>query len=144
MFSTILAATAYESGRAAGALFMVVLVAALVHRFLVRDRLPGARGVLAVTVVAVVAGYFAVKSETRTDPEQVRADMVAGCQSSAGPGASLCGCVVDELRSRTGTSQEALDRLDEEMRTWQARGGQPPADFNASAQACKGQTVSIG
>lgn len=136
MFSTILAASAYENGRTAGALFLVVFAAALVHRYLVRDRLPGAAGVLAVSVVALIAGIVVVKASSHRHTEKLRASMVAGCQASAGPAASICGCMIDELLERTGTSDEAIDRLNIRMQNWQVSGGTPPVEFTEAATIC--------
>jgi hypothetical protein len=131
-----LAATAYENGQTAGTLFLVLLGAALVHRLLVRQWLPGRAGVLAVSAVAIVVGVAIVAAGSGTDPEKVRADMLAGCESTAGEGKSLCGCVVDEVMKRNGTSQEALDRLESQMRASQEQGTPVPAVFTESVGVC--------
>jgi hypothetical protein len=131
-----LAATAYENGQTAGTLFMVLLAAAVVHRLLVRQWLPGPKGVAAVSVVAIAVGAALVVSGSGTDPEKVRADMLAGCESTAGEGKSLCGCVVDEVMKRNGTSGAALDRLESEMRASQEEGSPVPAVFTESVGVC--------
>ena len=131
-----LAASAYENGQTAGTLFFVLLGAALVHRLFVRDRFPGLAGVAAVSAVAIVVGVAIVVSGGGTDPEQARAEMLAGCESTAGEGKSLCGCVVDEVMKRNGTSGEALDRLESEMRASQERGSPVPAVFTESVGVC--------
>jgi hypothetical protein len=137
------AASAYENGRTAGQVFIFLLIAAVLYRFLLRDWLtrrvtrPVRAAIAGVGIVAVVlVGVATARGDT--DPDLVRAQMVAGCVDTAGAEArDYCKCLADEVLERNGTSREQLDALDAEMRKTQ-QGGPPPAVLTAAIEACVG------
>ena len=139
-------AGAYENGRTAGS-FVVWLIIALVGYSVLRRWLGGRvtsryrRGALGFVVVCVaLIGSIAYNGRgAETDLDSVRAEMREGCEAIAGRSAGLCGCLVEEVLRRNGTSDERLEALAAEIEKSKAAGGTPPAVFTASAATCARQ-----
>ena len=135
---------AYENGRSAGS-FVVWLIIALVGYSVLRRWLGGhltsryRRGAFGFVVVcvALIASIAFNGRGAETDLDTVRSEMLAGCEATAGGAGSLCGCVVDEVLRRNGTSDERLDALAAKID--KSKGGPPPAVFTASADTCARQ-----
>jgi hypothetical protein len=146
------AATAYENGRVAGRVAVYLLIAAVLYRYLLLPRLsqvvtPPVRRAIAVAGILVVAlvGVATARGDNEdAAAKQARTDMLAGCVDTAGEEMrSYCGCVVDEVMERNGTSREELDRLDAEIRKAED-GGQIPAVMTESIEVCAPKAQAAG
>jgi len=150
----MLAATAYQAGQIAGQATVMLLLAAVIYRFLlqrwlaarvappVRMAIAGA-GVIAIVVFSVAGGSApgdGAASGQELDPNRAHAEMVAGCVDTGGEQQrSYCECFADQVMTRTGSSDADLERLNAEMRTVDEKGA-VPAVIQKSAEACAGPT----
>ncbi len=151
----MLAATAYETGRIAGQATVLLLLAAVIYRFLlqrwlaarvappVRMAIAGA-GVIAIIVFSVAGGSArgdGATSGQKLDPNRAHTEMVAGCVDTGGEQQrSYCECVADRVLTSNGTSEADLERLNAEIRAVEEKGAPIPAVLKQSAEACAGPT----
>jgi uncharacterized membrane protein YeaQ/YmgE (transglycosylase-associated protein family) len=126
----VLALTAYETGRVIGQIVVLGIVAAVVGNALsgrLRARFPRSVRIVLAAVVAGAIVLVSVNSVGDKDPGKVRAEMVAGCEAGSAGGTGICGCLVDEVLKRNGTTADDLARLEDEFRAVQENGAPMPA-----------------
>jgi hypothetical protein len=115
-----LAASAYENGQSLGRLCVLILVAGIAYRLLIRW-LGGTltrrfRWGLAAFVVACVALLGGITlSSGDPELERARSEMLASCEASFGPNRDVCGCLIDEMVERKQMSQDALRAFAREL-----------------------------
>jgi hypothetical protein len=134
----MLAVTAYEAGRVAGQMAVLGLVVAIVARVLrpwLRTRFPKPARIVLGLLAAAAIFVFSLQGVRADDPAEVRAEMLAGCESTGGT-ASWCGCVIDELLARNGTQPEDLARLEGDIRAVEQDGAPLPPYYQQAGEAC--------
>ena len=71
------------------------------------------------------------------DLAKVRTEMLAGCVDTAGDQARpQCGCLIDEMMARNGTSAEDLGRLEAEIGAVEKEGAPLPASYQQAGEVC--------
>jgi len=151
----MLAVTAYEAGQIAGQATLLLLVAAVLYRFLlqswlaprvarpVRAALAGA-GVIAIVVFSIASGSARGDGATpgqKLDPNRAQTEMVAGCVDTGGERQrSYCECVADRVMASNGTTDADLHRLNADIRAVEEKGAPIPAVLKQSVDYCAGPT----
>jgi hypothetical protein len=145
----LIAASAYEWGQRSGSFFIWALLAAIAFR-IVRNHYARGLGkragiVAGLALVLAHTVYYEVLRDDSFAPaapdrpsatrvEQARIDMFAGCVD-AGASRAYCGCITDDVITRTGGDSERMHAMDAELsRT--TNGAEPPTVITQAAQAC--------